>query len=216
MNRKLSYLLVFACSCFILTGTLIAEGEDEFENLIANGDFEEFNEAPWTMWVEGAAMVEMGVNDEEKLTGEQSILIDIVGKGTGQRVELHQNPFDLKNGQQMTLAFWAKLDEDDIREATMRINHRADPWTTYGSKTFTMTDEWTEFWVTFNMSADDNLVGIYVELNDGVKGRVWFDRFRFYEGEYIEEDIEIEGGPVRAVDPHSKATSTWAGIKADQ
>lgn len=61
------------------------------------------------------------------------------------------------------------------------------------------------------MTADDNNVGIYVELRD-TEGLVWFDHFRLYEGEYVEE--ELEGILKIAVEPRSKLLSTWAGIKS--
>ena len=90
-------------------------------------------------------------------------------------------------------------------------NHRADPWTGYANEAITITDEWTEYWAPVNITADDDLVGIYVELRD-TPSLVWFDHFRFYEGEYIEEDMA--GLPVKAVQPNSKMVSAWAAIKA--
>jgi len=209
--RKYLGLLFFVSLCFAISGICVAQ-DDEFENLVQNGDFENFDQAPWTMWVEDAnARAVMIIDDEESLTGDQSMLIDIDQKGGGMRVELHQNPFVLKNGQQLTYAFWAKVEEADVRPARMAVNHRADPWTTYGSKNFTITEEWTEFWTPVNMTADDNNVGIYVELTDST-GLTWLDRFRLYEGEYVEEDLE--GIEKIAVEPRSKLISTWAGIKS--
>jgi len=209
--RKYLGLLFFVSLCFAISGICVAQ-DDEFENLVQNGDFENFDQAPWTMWVEDAnARAVMIIDDEESLTGDQSMLIDIDQKGGRMRVELHQNPFVLKNGQQLTYAFWAKVEEADVRPARMAVNHRADPWTTYGSKNFTITEEWTEFWTPVNMTADDNNVGIYVELTDST-GLTWLDRFRLYEGEYVEEDLE--GIEKIAVEPRSKLISTWAGIKS--
>ena len=213
MIRKLSLSSCAVLVCFFLAGAFAAQAQDdEVEDLLQNGDFENFNQTPWTMWVEDAsAMAMMIIDDEEVLTGDQSLLIDICQKGGGQRVELHQNPFNLKKGQQLTYAFWAKVEEGEIRPAKMIVNHRADPWTSYAFKEITITDEWTEFWVTANMTADDPMVGIYVELRD-TEGLTWFDRFRFYEGEYIEE--ELEGMEGKAVKPFSKMSSTWASVKA--
>ena len=196
-----SISLIFALSCF---------AQDEFENLVTNPDFEDGTN-PWTMWVEDAgAVAVIKVDDKEEfLTGEQSLLIDIQKKGGGMRVELHQNPFVLKANQKLIYAFWAKVDKDEIRSANMIVNHRADPWTGYGSKAITITEEWTEFWLEANITANDALVGIYVELRDTV-GMTWFDHFRFYEGKYIEEEL---GQEEKAVDPNSKIAATWAKIK---
>ena len=211
MIRKHFWLLLFASICLVISGICTAKDDEEFENLVQNSDFEDFSQAPWTMWIEdGNAMAMMIVDNKESLTGDQSLLIDISKKGGGQRVELHQRHFNLENGQRLTYAFWAKVEEGDRREAKMIVNHRADPWTSYGSKNITITEEWTEFWTPVVMTADDSLVGIYVELRDS-PGLIWFDRFRLYEGEYIEEDIE--GMEKIAVEPRSKVVSTWASVK---
>jgi hypothetical protein len=209
MSRRFCWFLVFA---FLVSGGAYSSwAQDEDENLVQNPDFENPNQAPWTMWVEDASAVAvLSIDDEESFTGDQSLLIEIVQKGGGQRVELHQNPFNLESGQDMTYAFWAKVEEEDVREAKMIVNHRADPWTTYGSASIRITEEWTEFYTSANISADDSIVGIYVELRDTV-GSVWFDHFRFYEGDYEEEDIE--GIVEKAVEPSGKIACTWARIK---
>lgn len=134
MIRKHLWLLFFVSLCFAISGICVAQ-DDEFENLVQNADFEDFNQVPWTMWVEdGNARAVMIIDDEESLTGDQSLLIDIDQKGGGQRVELHQDPFVLKKGQQLTYAFWAKLEEAEVRPAKMIVNHRAAPWTSYATR----------------------------------------------------------------------------------
>jgi hypothetical protein len=212
MIRRCFRLLFLVSACFILAGVHNVLAEEDVENLIQNADFEDFGVEPWTMWIEDNAVVAtMEIDKNEGLMGSQSLLIDISTKGSGQRVELHQRHFQLEKGQQLTYAFWAKTEEDGVVPAKMIANHRADPWTSYGSKAITITDEWTEFWTPVVMTADDDIVGIYVELRD-TPSLVWFDHFRLYEGEYIEEDLE--GMPERAVQPHSKLASTWAAVKA--
>ena len=44
-----------------------------------------------------------------------------------------------------------------------------------------------------------------------IKGSIWFDHFRLYEGDYIEE--EFEGKQEKAVEPSIRLTTTWAKIK---
>lgn len=187
----------------------------EFENILQNADFENVGTAPWTMWVEDpTAAAQMMIDKKEVFEGKQSLLIDITKKGTGKRVELHQNPLVLKKGWKLTYAFWAKVDKDEIRPARMIVNHRADPWTTYTFKDITIKDQWTEFWSTFVMPNDDNIAGVYVELRDTV-GRTWFDRFRLYEGDYFEEDLGGKG-KVKSVQPELKAIFKWAAIKSNR
>jgi len=212
MIQKHLLMLSLVSICFILSGAYSAQGQQkEVENLVQNPDFEDPGNAPWTMWVEdGNAMAQMMVDRKESFTGKQSLLIDITKKGGGMRVELHQNPFVMKKGQKLTYAFWAKVEKDEVRPAVMIANHRADPWTSYGSKNITITEEWTEFWTPVNIPENDNIVGIYVELRDTV-GKTWFDHFRFYEGAYVEEEF---GEKTKQVEPRNKLTVTWAEVKA--
>ena len=212
MIRRCCWLLFFVSACFILAGAYNILAEEEVENMLKNPGFEDEITVPWTMWVEDpGAVATMMIEKKDSLAGKRSLFIDISKKGSGQRVELHQNPIRLEKGQQLTYAFWAKTEEGEVRPARMIVNHRADPWTSYAFKDITITDEWTEFWAPVNVTADDEIGGVYVELRDTV-GIVWFDNFRLYEGEYFEEDLE--GVKKIAVEPHSKLASTWAGVKA--
>lgn len=214
MFRRCFWILFLVCICLGFNVAYGVQDDDEFENLVQNAGFEDGVVTPWTMWVEDAAAVAtMSIDKGKGLMDSDALLIDISKKGGGQRVELHQRHFQLEKGQQLTYAFWARTEEDGIVEARMVVNHRADPWTSYGSANITITDEWTEFWTPVNMTADDDIVGIYVELRD-TPSLVWFDNFRFYEGEYVETDLE--GMVIKAVEPRSKMTSTWAEVKADR
>jgi len=209
MPKCYSCLFFVVMVCLIFAG-LTANAQDVPENMLQNADFENIGNAPWTMWVEDAtAQAMMSIDKKEKIEGDQSLLIDIKKKGGGKRVELHQNPLVLKKGQKLTLALWAKVPDDEVRDAIMIVNHRADPWTSYMFKNITIKWEWTEFSNTFTMPADDNIAGVYIQLTD-TTGQTWFDHFRLYEGDYIEEKL---GGKPKAVDAKNKLASTWAGIK---
>ncbi len=192
--------------CLILLAIHISYAQ-EIDNLVKNSDFEA-GIAPWTMWVEDANAVAVMEEDNKNIfQGNASLLIDIQAKGGGKRVELHQKHFNLKNGQELTYAFWAKADPP--RPAKMICNHRAAPWTTYGAANISILEDWQEFWTTVKMTADDNKVGIYVELRD-TKGQTWFDNFRFYEGEYFEEDF---GQIDLSVQSYDKLATTWGRLK---
>ena len=117
---------------------------NEPENLVQNFDFED-DGAPWNVWVEDAdnAGVEHDIDDRTSFTGKASYLIDVFNAGVGKRVEWHQNPFSVEAGTTMTFALW--LNSDKVRPATLLVNHRADPWTTYGRKGINITpDQWQE------------------------------------------------------------------------
>ncbi len=61
------------------------------------------------------------------------------------------------------------------------------------------------------MTANDAQVGIYVELKDNLKGKVWFDNFRLFEGDYV-PDPEL-GKQNFLVDYRGKLGMTWGKIK---
>jgi hypothetical protein len=194
----------------LLGGFLAAGvGAQEAENLVQNFDFED-DGTPWNVWVEDAANagVEHDIDDATAFTGKASYLIDVFNAGVGKRVEWHQNPFVIEAGTTMTFALW--LNSDKVRPATLLVNHRADPWTTYGrEEIMIMPDEWQEHFVQADVDVDDNLIGIYIELRD-TKGMVWIDRVRFFEGEYVVEEGVGEPQAVRARD---KLAVAWGAVK---
>ena len=210
ITRKNSLLALSLLICFALSGYQFALSQT---NMVQNPGFEDPTNDPWTMWVEGSgdgAAAEMIVDNSESVVGNQSLLINITAEGGDKRVELHQQPFNAQNGQSFTYSLWAKTEAGKTRDAKMVANERATPWTTYGSQEIQITDQWAEFWVAVNMTADSTNLGIYVELKDTpAPARVWFDNFRLYEGDYVPEDL----GPT-SVEPYMKSTSTWAAIKS--
>jgi hypothetical protein len=48
-----------------------------------------------------------------------------------------QNPIVLGKCQYLTYAFWVKTEPDTLVEARMVMNHRQEPWTSYGSENIT-------------------------------------------------------------------------------
>ncbi|GIX07408.1 MAG: hypothetical protein KatS3mg115_1811 [Candidatus Poribacteria bacterium] len=206
MERKsqLFWLLILT---LLGIGKLDLFAQEEAQNLVRNASFEE-GKVGWSVWVEGAAGVQWDVDPWEQVHGKQSLLIDIFGAGNGQRVELHQNPFNLQQGQRMTFALWLKA--DNVRQARMIVNHRQAPWTVYGSTDILIDVEWKEFWVAANINQNDDIVGIYLELRDTPKGQVWVDYVRFYEGEFEPSEFAEEE---LAVAPQGKLAVRWADLK---
>ncbi|MDP7280839.1 MAG: carbohydrate binding domain-containing protein [Candidatus Poribacteria bacterium] len=197
----------------VLWGTPATTHAKKGENLVQNPDFEDGNIQPWTKWVEDAGagvVVNMVIDKKEHLKGKKSLLMEIKKGGkNNKRIELHQRHFDLKKGRVLTYAIWAKAEAE--RPAKLSVNHRQAPWTMYGHKAITIQKDWQEFWTPVKMTADDNKVGIYVEMRDNIKGDVWFDAIRLYEGDY-EPDPEIGQEP-KAVNRRSKLSIAWGQLK---
>lgn len=91
----------------------------------------------------------------------------------------------------------------------MRILHQGDPWNEYAKKSINLTDERTEYFITFEMQADDANTRAGMIMG-GQKGDVWFDHIRLYEGEHFQD---IEGVEPHSVKPIEKLTTTWASLK---
>jgi hypothetical protein len=196
---------------FSITLISIAALAGEVENLVLNHDFED-GLTPWTLWVEDAgagAAAELVIDKKEHIKGKRSMQINIQSAGkNNKRIELHQRHFVLEKGQELTYAFWAKA--EDGRPAKMICNHRAAPWTAYGSKEIMIFEDWEEFYTDVTMTANDAQVGIYVELRDNLKGKVWFDNFRLFEGDYVPDG---ELGQTYPVDYRGKLGVAWGQIK---
>lgn len=75
---------------------------------------------------------------------------------------------------------------------------------------FTLTDEWTEyhFSPTMTMSSPPAVV-IHIQFNN-MKGDIWLDHFRVYQGEYVEDELSEGEQAVKAVD---KLATVWGQIK---
>lgn len=195
----------------LIGGMMVCLGAwgQEVKNLLSNPGFEE-GVGGWILWVEDAnAGVQREVDKNERVEGRQSLLLDVFRAGGGQRVELHQRPFNLKGGQKLTFAIWA-MSQPAVRNARLICNHREPPWTVYGFKEVLIETTWKEFWVPVQIPADDANGGIYVELRD-TKGKVWFDAARFHEGDYVPD--KSLGGGTRPVSPREKTTVRWADLK---
>ncbi|HIE27852.1 TPA: hypothetical protein EYP66_11250 [Candidatus Poribacteria bacterium] len=204
-------MFLLCLTIFSITLISISALAGDVENLVLNHDFED-GINPWTLWVEdkATAAAEMVIDKKEHIKGKKSMQINIQQAGkNNKRIELHQRHFNLKKGQKLTYAFWAKA--EDARPAKMICNHRAAPWTAYGSKNIMIFEDWEEFYTDVKMTADDNIVGIYVELRDTLKGKVWFDNFRLFEGDYVPDE---ELGQTFPVDYRGKLSVTWGQIKS--
>jgi len=150
------------------------------ENLVENYDFEGWGAHPWYVWVEDSnTMVRASIDQNESVTGNQSLVIEVITSGARNRIELHQQHFSFTKGQKLTFSVWAK--SENVRTAKLIVNHRQPPWEDYGGKWVTITKDWQEFFASVEITENDDIVGIYIELKDDINGKVWFDAVRFYE-----------------------------------
>lgn len=190
-----------------------ALGGDQPENLLLNPDFEEGTNG-WSIGclVNGA----VGQIKQEKggVVGDFCLFVQIDGLGQKDwEPEIHSPEFDVKAGKTYTCSFWAKTEPGKTRPIYVKFE-QLDTWQGPGN-TFIIDEEWKEyhFSPTIDFSSPPRVV-IHIDFRATQKNKddVWFDHFRVYEGEYVEEEITL-GSKGFPVNPKGKLASTWAEVK---
>jgi Carbohydrate binding domain len=155
--------------------------EPAYENLLANGGFEDGALAPWTTYGDVVAEV---VSDEA-IEGTSSLHITVNSAGANfWDAGLQHTGHVFAAGKQYTLSAFVKCSA-----GTLDINFKpelaADPWSGFGDQVFTMTDEWTELSVTTPVFAEDTSPAAITFHIGFAAADFWIDGVRFYEGEYV-------------------------------
>ena len=200
------YLLV---SILLVGFATLAYAEKLPENILKNGDFDLSLEG-WHHWThaDAAALFQTEGKTAEPVVGKKVAYVKISKAGELWHIQFYQQPFTLEKGTTYTYSLWAKSEKP--RNITMRIIHQGAPWTVYSGKSIRLSEDWKEFFITFEMPADDvsSRAGIIMGAE---KVDVWLDHIRLYEGEYV---ADIEGAEPQAVESSDKLTTTWATLKA--
>lgn len=178
-------------------------------NILQNGDFDDLLNK-WHHWTHDSAdaLFTTEGNRAEPIVGKNAAYIKINKEGNALgHIQLYQQPFTLERDTTYTFSLWAKSKKP--RNVTMRIMHQGVPWTVYAPKSINLTEEWKEFFITFEMPVDDvnSRAGIIMGTQ---KIDVWIDHVRLYEGEFVQD---IEGAEPHPVKPIGKLATTWAALK---
>jgi concanavalin A-like lectin/glucanase superfamily protein/carbohydrate binding protein with CBM4/9 domain/F5/8 type C domain-containing protein len=155
--------------------------EPAYENLLANGGFEDGDLAPWNTY--GDVVAE--VVSSEAIEGGSSLHITVNSAGANfWDSGLQHTGHVFGAGKQYTLSAFVKCST-----GTLDINFKpelaADPWSGFGDQVFTMTDEWTEFSVTTPVFAENTSPAAITFHIGFAAADFWIDGVRFYEGEYV-------------------------------
>jgi hypothetical protein len=212
MNSKVSIIGIL-CGLFliILLSNGVAMAKD-IENLVTNPDFD-LGTNGWTLGclADGAAGELKTEKVKPAVGGAQGdclyAKIDGVGNDAHEP-EIHSPQFDVTAGKVYTVSFWAKTEKGSVRPLFVKYE-QLDTWTGPGT-TVNLTDEWTEYHYSPNMTMSSP-PKVVIHLHFAfMKEDVWFDHFRVYEGEYVAEDIS----PKQAIEPVGKLGITWGYIKS--
>lgn len=166
-------------------------------NELTNGNFEEGPSMPLDTWapltwnVYGTHTIEV----VSELTGaavpqapvEGTYCLHVVVPQAGANfwdVGLQHIGHTFKQGKKYTLSAWFKS-----KSGTLNINMKpelgADPWSGFGERQITITDQWAEYSTTTPVFGQDTSPGTLTFHIAFAPGDFWVDNVRWYEGDYV-------------------------------
>ncbi|MHC4329671.1 MAG: carbohydrate binding domain-containing protein, partial [Planctomycetota bacterium] len=193
--------------------------QDEIENILVNGGFEDGVETPWGTY--GGVITEVVT----ELTGaavpegpiEGNFCLHIVVGAAGANfweIGLNQTGLVFEAGKTYTLSVFLKS-----KEGALDINFKPelaqDPWTAPVEQAFVMTEEWAEYSITTGVISED-ISPAEIVLHIGyAPGDFWIDGIRWYEGDYVPPNLgdkSVASLPVPedgAIHPETWANLSW-------
>jgi hypothetical protein len=167
----------------------------EVVNLLENGGFEDGVVTPWTEY--GGATLEVvqqlvgAAVPEDPIEGDYALHVVVPNAGA------NFWDFGLKHAGHVfeankiyTLSAFVKCNEGTL-DINFKPEHDGDPWTGYGEQSFTMTEEWQEFYVTTPVFTED-VTPADIMFHIGYDaGDFWVDGVRWYEGAYVPTALDI-------------------------
>jgi hypothetical protein len=167
----------------------------EVENLLENGGFEDGVVTPWSEY--GGSTLEVvqqlvgAAVPEEPIEGDFCLHITVPNAGENHwDIGLQHGGHTFETGKYYTLSAFVKCNEGTL-EICFKPERAEDPWEGYPEQSFTMTEEWQEFYVTSPVFADDvNPASITFHIAYDA-GDFWIDGIRWYEGDYVPTPLDI-------------------------
>jgi len=210
---KISILLSGILALTMLVSSAAAK-DDEIENMLKNPDFDD-NIEGWTLGslADGAAgQLSLDKHGSSGLSRDNCLFarIDALGNDAWEP-EIHSPSFDVELGETYTVSFWARTEEETITSVLVKFE-QLDTWVG-PSHTFNnlVTEEWQEFHFTTAMTMGSPPQVVLHITFVGTTDDIWFDHFRVYVGEYVEEDL---GQPKISVMPMGRLATVWGQIKS--
>jgi len=215
MRTRVVWLAVFFLIGFIVSVPSLAQ--DEVENIMINGGFEDGITDPWGGYggatqevvdkLDGAAV------PEDPIEGNFCLHVVVAAAGANWwDLGLDQSGHVFEKGKKYTLSAFLKC-----KEGTLDINFKPelgqDPWTGYGEEIITMTDEWAEYSITTPVFSEDVSPATITFHIGFAAAEFWIDGVRFYEGDYAPPFLGDKSFASRPVpEDGSLHPSTWVNI----
>jgi len=152
---------------------------DQEKNLVKNYDFEGLGVHPWRAFSEDSSILfRVNIDQNESVTGNQSLVVEILGENRQSEVFLATGEFPVKKGQIFTFSLYAKTEKS--REVVISVDKNYSK-VDYGWKSIFIGTDWSEFSLPVYIT-EDGTAEIKINLRDAsINGKVWFDAVRFYE-----------------------------------
>ena len=186
-RRDLVLILMFLC---IGTSTVDAQ---KIVNLFDNPGFEEgtgteVQEIPgWRLYKQSDATGLLSMDTKEAIEGKQCVFIEVTGVPAGGTWNLrfdHTRRFSVVLGTTYTMSFWLKGDIGPVTLSASRAEqNEAGQWGALAQQVVNPTEEWQEYYLTFEASEDRLIMWQILISNEGQT--YYVDLARCYEGEYV-------------------------------
>ena len=218
LQRVSTHVLI---GCLFLGLAVMGYAQDVENMIVTNNDFD-VDTNGWSLSAMGGNVlhwVEPG--DGPEGPAGPYVWAQIVDVGPeAWNPEIHSPTFNVKNGKQYTVSFWAmavegdEVDElefvDTPRPLSIKFE-QLDTWTG-PSTNITITGEWAEYSYSPNMTMGSP-PAVVIHFGFDLKDTdVLLDHFRVYEGEYVDEGL-VFGEQAYAVHPRAKLATSWAQLK---
>ncbi|MBC8472334.1 MAG: carbohydrate binding domain-containing protein [Planctomycetes bacterium] len=208
-------MAVFFWIGFIVSGA--SHAQDEVENILVNGGFEDGVSDPWGGYggatTEVVVILEGAAVSEDPIEGNYCLHVAVAAAGANWwDLGLDQSGYVFEKGKTYTLSAFLKC-----KEGTLDINFKpelgVDPWTGYGEQIITMTDEWAEYSITTPEFSED-VTPASITFHIGfAAAEFWIDGVRFYEGEYVAPSLGDKSfASLPVPDDGSLHPDTWANL----
>ncbi|MBN2316523.1 MAG: carbohydrate binding domain-containing protein [Sedimentisphaerales bacterium] len=216
MKRKDVVLILM----FLLLGTSTVNAQ-EIVNLFDNPGFEEGTGIDvqeitgWRLYTQESATGLLSIDTQEAIEGGQCVFIEVTGVPAGGSWNLrfdHTRRFSVEQGTTYTMSFWLKGDPGPVTLSASRAEqNEAGQWGALAQQVVNPTEEWVEYYLTFESSEDRLIMWQILISNEGQT--YYVDHARCYEGEYVPDRI----GPLtQAYDPVPEDGAlypdTWANL----
>jgi hypothetical protein len=205
------------CAIVCLLGIVFiaaqATAQGELELLIPNPDFEE-DFKDWTQYVNAAdgAAATFAIDKKDPIEGQKCAYIKVTNvSGTNWHVGLTQDGLTLKAGKMHTVDFFAKADAKRIIDLEFKRSPGQGDWEGITDASINITDQWEEYFHSFTPAKDYKTTAFFGFWLGQVKGEIWIDGVRIYEGKKQEREETV---PPKSVQREDKLVTSWAAIKS--